>query len=205
MSQSSSDRSDSLAVGPLLVWLLLQLLALVLAAARVSLAAAYPQPAEFQAVRLMLVAQFGGSSLLFPLLLKTWRTSIAAACTAGVMLCLAAALAAWPLAKIAPPVGLVVLWILLLATARALLPARGSLLALAAVATYVIGGPLVWYLRADFGSGTLVERSWTCGPLCGVLIAPASIPIPIGWGIVGIELVLLFTLLANRGRKARAA
>src|SRR5262245_54381709 len=57
----------------LLIWLLIQLGALLIGAARVELWANYPRPAENLALDLMLVTQAAASALLLPLLLITWH------------------------------------------------------------------------------------------------------------------------------------
>ena len=93
-----------------------------LAALRVSLAAGYPQPGEFQAVRLVLAAQFAAAALLFPLLCRNWQTTLAAIASGCVMLLAAGLLAGWSTAAAGPACGLTALWVLSLAVCAQALP-----------------------------------------------------------------------------------
>src|SRR2546423_769380 len=64
---------------PLLIWLLLQGAALLVAVLRIPLSAGYLVAGERSAIYLLLAVQMGGMALLFPLLLRDWRSSAALA------------------------------------------------------------------------------------------------------------------------------
>src|SRR5437763_7314657 len=81
-----NDSPPKSITAPLLVWLIVQLLALALAAARVPLSAHFVQPGEALAIEEMLVAQFAASAMLFPFLLRDARCCVAMIVTAAPML-----------------------------------------------------------------------------------------------------------------------
>src|SRR4051794_35664528 len=66
--------SDSARIAPLIAWLLIQLLALLLAAARVPLWARFDGAIESWALCWMLAMQVGASALLFPWLMSDLRS-----------------------------------------------------------------------------------------------------------------------------------
>src|SRR5688572_29419877 len=68
--------------GTLLIWLAIQLGATLLAALRIPLAAAYPEPAERLAVHVLLAVQVLAAGMLFPLLLRDWRSALQTIATA---------------------------------------------------------------------------------------------------------------------------
>src|SRR5215211_6686279 len=74
------ERSPSTA--PLLLWLLIQLGAILLAVLRVPLAAAYREPAEQLAPYLLFAVQVVAAGMLFPFLLRDWRTAVQVIATA---------------------------------------------------------------------------------------------------------------------------
>src|SRR4051794_36868426 len=76
---------------PLAAWLLLQAVALLLAATRIPLYAHYLRASERLAVYLLLAAQIGGSAVLFPWLLGSGRAAVAVVATAWPFLAVAAA------------------------------------------------------------------------------------------------------------------
>jgi hypothetical protein len=188
---------DAISVAPVLTWLLVQLAALVVAALRVPLAAEYPQPAEFYAVRVLLATQFAWATMLFPSLLRTGSMVGVAISSAWVMLVFAAALAAWPIAGVLEVAAFLTLWICILAMVRAALPWRWQLIASAIASTYVIGGPLLWYLQSDLGTSSPVESGMGFGPLSIGVTAARNLPRTAWWGEVGIGLVAAAALLAS--------
>lgn len=182
---SNSAASDP--VAPLLIWLAIELAALALAAFRVPLAAVYPQPAEFQAVRNMLAFQFVFATLLFPWLLRSWRIAIPAIFAGCIFLLFAAALSAWELRDVMPAIVLLSLWLVFLTAVNCICPLPRWRMVLCAIASvYVIGGPLLWYLQLDFGSGPIAATGWAYGPLLPALISPEHPMAQTKWGLVGI-------------------
>lgn len=151
---------------PLIVWLLIQLGAIALAASRVPLSANYPDPPERLAVHVMVIVQFVGSTMFFPVLFRAgWRGWLGMVATAGPMLMLAAWLARMPMSRVLPVWVEVAMWLTTLALWRAALFARPShhshrsdrLLSVGfcelprGVALLLsAGGLLFWYLHTEF-------------------------------------------------------
>jgi hypothetical protein len=183
-------------------WLLVQLVALALAALRIPLAAAYPQPAELHAVQILLIVQFACISILFPSLLQTWSLSLIVATSAWVMLIFAAALAAWPVSQVMPVATFLSLWILVLATLRVALTWRWQLVAAALLSVWIIGGLLLDYLASDFGPipPTGKHVAWT--PLSTALASAYDLPSGAWLGQVVIELLIVSILAFARLRPA---
>ena len=138
--------------GPVLLWLVVQLAALFLAAFRVPLAAKYPQPAESLATHVLLAVQVAASAMLFPHLMPNWRTTAAIIATGWPFAAIASILSAVPLARMAAAEAYVTVWLLALALWRAVLREhRLSLYGVALATTVSIGGAALYYFRLEFG------------------------------------------------------
>lgn len=145
------ELSPGAATGPLLLWLGVQLLALALAAFGVPLAANWPRPAEGLAPQIMLAAQISASALLFPYLLRDWRTAALVAASAWPFLLIASVLAAAPLQRGAVAGAYVTAWLVALTVWRAAFPEAGARSVGVAIAAIVsIGSAAVWYLRSEY-------------------------------------------------------
>jgi hypothetical protein len=199
---ADSVPSNAISLAPILIWLLIELGALLLAAFRIPLAAEYPQPAEFYAVRVLLVVQFAWATMLFPSLLRTWAMTLIALCAAWVMLMLAAALSAWHIADVLPVAAFLSLWIVALGMIRAALPWKWQMVAAGLASTYVIGGALLWYLQSDFGASLPVEPAIGFGPLWIGASMPQNLPQKAWWGQVGIGLFTAVIFSASIYRKS---
>lgn len=152
------------------------------------LAAQYPQPAEFHAVRLVLAVQFVGSAILFPVLCRGWAMTAATIASGFVLLLVGAALAGWALWSVTAAMGLIGLWILALWLWDSALPtARAQALVAACAATFVAGGAVLWYFQIEANGGAGLPLSLANGPLELVLSNPQSPP-PAAWWCVGIVL-----------------
>jgi hypothetical protein len=135
-----------------IVWLLIQLAALALAASGVPLSANFPKPPQSLAVHEMLIAQFVGSAMLLPLLFRArgWRAWLAMVISAGPMLMLAARLTPMSMSHVLVLWLEVAAWLTMLALWRAVVPRdAGSMLAAIAMLLSA-GGLLVAYLAAEF-------------------------------------------------------
>jgi hypothetical protein len=142
------------ATGPVLLWLLVQLAALLLASLRIPLAAKYPQPAEALATPVMLAAQVAAASLLFPYLMRDWRTATAVIASAWPFAAVASVLSAAPLRATVAGEAYVTSWLVALALWSAVLrTARLKLYGLAVAATLSVGGAALWYLAHEFSPG----------------------------------------------------
>jgi hypothetical protein len=176
-SYTSPSRSP---LGPLGLWLLLQLLALGVSAARIPFfAKSFPQPAELLATGVMLVVQIGAAALLFPYLLRDFRAAVMVVAASWPFIILAGFLTGQAERRILwGTVAYVTAWLLGLAVWRSALRSARAQAAGVAVATLVsIGGPLLWYLRAEYGvQSSAVD--WTqasnWGPIMGALSIAAT-------------------------------
>ena len=177
---SSRSAGSQIAPAPIAAWLLVQLGALLIATFRVPLAAQYPQPAEFHAVQMMLAAQFSLLALTFPWLLQTWRQALSVLAAGSAMLLAASALAAWGAGEILPACLFLAAWVLVFTTLGLIRSPRAKLLTLAVAATYVLGGPLLWYLRLEFSAAGSLGGIPGFGPLLQVVSTPHHLP-PLVW------------------------
>ena len=156
--------------------------ALALAALRVPLAAQYPQPAEFQTVRLLLAVQFVGSAILFPMLCRGWGMTAATIASACVLLLIGSALSGWELASALPMMAVPAIWIAALWLWHGALPQRRARAVIAAcAATYVLGGALLWYFQLEAIGGSELTPSLAYGPLELVISNPQSPPAATWW------------------------
>jgi len=157
-----------LPTGPLFVWLLVQIGALALAAGRVPLAARYPSTGERYALYLLLGAQVGFAALLFSWLLRDLYAAVLAIASCWPALALAVMLSALKPGALLIAGGFVTLWLAVLTAWRfALRSERWQLIATAVASTWAIGGPVVWYMRAEFNSP--MQTSPNPGPFFGPL------------------------------------
>src|SRR4051794_2325066 len=154
-------------IGAVLVWLLVQLAALGLSAARVPLAARWPADGEALALEQMLVAQTVAAGMLFPALLRDPRSCAVAILTSLPFVQLAALLSSTTFAHAAPAAGLALLWLVTLCAWRAAwsrmtttpaptrpptITPRAELLGVAVANALTIGGALAWFAAADAGA-----------------------------------------------------
>ena len=171
--------------GPLILWLLIQLAALSLAALRIPLAAKYPRPEEMYATHVLLAAQVAASALLFPYLLRDAQASIAMIAAAWPFAAAAAGLSGLSLSRAAAGEAFVCTWLLALALWRGALQSERARLGAVAVAAMVsLGWAALGYLAIEFNpdmsavgeSGGQVSRF---GPIGGALrqLSPNNAPL----------------------------
>lgn len=153
----------------LLLWLLVQLLPLTLAAVNVPLSARYPQPARQFSVELMVAVQVGASSLLFPIIARGTARTIATVGSAGVMLLLAWFLTRLPYAadesiRVLHAWLWVGVWIAGLGQLLPVSPvpqntefSTGQAFVMAAVSLVTIGGSMLAYVASEYGSIDLMR------------------------------------------------
>ncbi len=200
--------SPGLSARPLFLWLAIQLLALLVPALRVPLAAKYPSPAELSAVAVMLAAQVGAGSLLFPTLMSGRRTAAAVIATVWPFQTLAALLAAVPPSHVVLPGAYVTAWLASLALWRAALPsASARLWGVGVASTASLGGAALWYLRSEWSDGA-AEAPWF-GPLIFTVATPPDARAPLfGWiwplGSVVTAVVIAASLQVMNRRAARS-
>ncbi len=142
------------APGPLLLWLLIQLAALLLATLRVPLAASGPEPADLYALHIVVIVQIATAAALFPALMRDWVTTTMVICSTWPFQLAGGYLAALAPSRIASVAAYVATWLLALAiVGRALKGNRSRLLASSIVLSYVLGDVLLRYVRVEFATG----------------------------------------------------
>ena len=142
--------AGSTLIVPLVVWMLIQLAALGLAASGVRLSAHLAQPPQSLALDEMLIAQFVGSALFLRVLFRGWRAWLVLVLIAGPMLMLASTMTAVPLSRVMWLWAQVAAWLTALALWRAAAPRRADVIAAIAMMGSA-GGLLLAYLQAEFG------------------------------------------------------
>lgn len=165
----SSRQNEHLSGFALTGWLIAQIAALGAAAARVPVWARAPAAGEELALFYMLAVQTATVSFLFPILLIDFRWTLLAIVTA------------WPMAQLAGylsdssalPLVLgelyVSAWIVALSLWSPMLHTKWLQLLGAALASMIaLGGPILLYLRLEFGGGA-IESTALFGPICGAL------------------------------------
>jgi hypothetical protein len=149
-----------------------------------------PRAGEQLALFVMLAMQIAMSALLFPHLLGNLRSTIPALATALPMAQLAAYLSD------APPTHLVLgelyvwAWMIGLDLWTKMLPTAWSkLLGIGIASMLSLGGPVLWYLRADFGRDGSQLPLWSMsffGPICGAISQIVPEGSKLGWTIPAI-------------------
>ena len=176
--------------GPLFLWLTLQLGALAIAAFHFPLWAHAPESEDLLALQFLLVVQLGGSALLFPMLMGSWRQTVFTTASSWPMIMLAGMLSGVSLWTIGLAVMFITLWWLALAVinweiGKQFLDRRSSnrpplsstgteLIAAALLSAWTIGGPLIHFCRFEYDAGASDLGPWTkaaFGPVSSVFSA----------------------------------
>ncbi len=165
---------------PLFFWLLIQLTALALAAARYPFAAGLARPIEQYALEEMLALQIVAAAMLFPFLLRDWRSTLALIVTSAPYLFLTRLLSPTPCTTLAILWTYLTLWLLTLALWRSALPPRLHLPAVAVANLLVLGIPTCHYIHAEFSAGPWPLWLTGASPLTAAL-ALIAFPRPILW------------------------
>jgi hypothetical protein len=187
---------SSVAFAPVLLWLALQGLALLAAALRVPFSARFPVPAEQMALHEMLVVQMVGSALLFPILFRTFATTVLQIAATVVMSQLAGMLASTErestlIAVCAYPA----LWLAGLGFwAYALRTPRARMYGVATATLVVVCGVMAGYLNREFGAPTQTfdwSKHGFLGPLMGgISLVEAGERTGTAWVFLGLHLLL---------------
>lgn len=178
-SSGVATRGKSGATRPLLIWLLVQLAALALAAGRVPLWARFPQPGELLALQFLVAAQTAAASMCFPFLLRDRRTAACILATGWPMALIAGGLAAAPLSRICTAEAYVGLFLVVLTIWKIPLRSSMSQSCGAAVASlWTVGGAMLVYLRAEFAQGSPSLDDVLAGPLVALARAAGNSSFP---------------------------
>jgi hypothetical protein len=159
------------------LWMALQLATLLLAALQVPLSARFSTPFDAHATAEMAAVQIMAAALLFPSLLKDRNRWLFVAISVWPMLRIAALLGGETDARVYATAAYVTCWLALLAVWRWALPSeRAQMMAVAIASLWAIGGPVLLYLRAEYGGGspwpgTMNNPIWAAagGPVWGAL------------------------------------
>lgn len=176
--------------GTLFLWLALQLGALAIAAFHFRLWAHAPESEDLLALQFLLVAQLGGSALLFPVLMGSWRQTVFTTASSWPMIMLAGMLSAVSLRTTGLAVMFITVWLLALAMIiwaiqKQHLDRRSSirpplcststeLVAVAFLSVWTIGGPLILFCRVEYDAEASALGPWAkaaFGPIYSVFSA----------------------------------
>lgn len=171
--------------GPLILWLLPQLLMLGVCAGGLTWSRAQPLPADRLTLHLVVSVQIIVLFLLFPMLLNGWRKVVVIAAASGPIWVAAMILSGmgWP--AMLSSAGYVLLWMAALWPAALNLKNTRTQLHSCTLASIWLGiGPLLWYLRAESGVNAKLS---TWSPLTAVLgllndpnqVSPFAIPLTV--------------------------
>jgi hypothetical protein len=182
--QSQENHSKS-AAAAMIAWLGGQLMAIVLCSEHFMFWSRSPRAVEQFALIAMVATQIAIASLLFPLLLHTMRSTAIVFCSAWVMSQLASILAdaetsRWGLGEfyVSAWLAALYLWTRIAKTDQA------KLFSTAIAGMLTLGGPLLWYLHADFAStndGNSTLPFSLFGPLSGAISQIISGPAIAPW------------------------
>jgi len=151
--------SPGLKAAPLLLWVLVQLIALALSAAGTPLWAHHPLPRTSLAVETMLVAQLVGIWLLFPVVLSDVLLSLVAVAFLWPFLQLAGLLASAPQSKLVVTALYVSIWTAGLGVLNHQLRTwRFQFIAVALTAGTCLGGLILLYLHAEVSAGGGIQQ-----------------------------------------------
>ncbi len=197
----------------LLLWLLIQLIAISLAAARVPLWAKFPQPGEMLALTFLVTAQLGAASLCLPFLLGDARRAACVIATGWPLAIVAGALSAESLARTAAVElfvsGTLAVGALWANTARGLATER---IITAIAALWTVGGAILVYLRAEFMPASTQLIGSATGPLvAAVRLVTSSNSLPVdlllalgSLAIVGGSLLIARRVITTKTPRATA-
>jgi hypothetical protein len=174
-SLGALKQGDVLRAGPLFVWATLQVLAIGLAACRIPLAAQYPVIGEFHASQLLIAVQLPLAAMLMPVLLTTWRSTVAAASLAGLLQLTASLFTDVPPINSLATVIYITLWVVAMGFVRWSLRDSKALATAGAIGAAMAGGPLLIYFGADLSSRSL-DRI-VGGPLLPILQDWPGVPL----------------------------
>ncbi len=170
--QTHVNCGESIHVGAIAVWLAIQFGALTLSALRVPLWARPPQPIESVAAEQMLVVQMVCASMLFGWLMHNRVTSFFTILSSAPMLLFAGALAEMPFGNTSRGWVYLCVWLTALSCWSAVLPERRArLLGVTVALVFVLGGPTLHYLSAEFHhSAPFGSRAWFSFDVIGVSV-----------------------------------
>jgi hypothetical protein len=187
-----SPEKSSFRIRTLLGWSAIQCAILLLAWSAVPLWATQPAPRESAALAEMMVVQIAASSLLFPILLENFWTTLAVALLACLFIHLAGKNSGAAENSLLAVCGYVSLWIIGLGCMSVRLSTRAlKLSGIWVFSLWTLGGVLLWYLRLESDrAGKIILSAQWFSPIFGALSVSQKIkPNGLGWLVAGLPLL----------------
>jgi hypothetical protein len=147
--QAISPAPPSIAL-PLFLWLLIQLFALMLAAARVPLTAGLGPTPEELSLRELLAIDLISAGMLFPFLLRTWSATLVLVASCAPFMCAAGLFSGSSTGALLAGWSYLALWLVALRVWYVALPSRAHLCAVAVLNVFTVGLPILDYLHREF-------------------------------------------------------
>jgi hypothetical protein len=177
---------------------------------RVPLAAQYPEPAEQMAAYVVTGAQVVGAALLFPLLLRSRRSTVEVIASAWPFLLAAGYLAGMPPAALLWPAAWVTAWLLTLALWLPVLRSeRLRMVGVSVASLLTLGGGVTRYLRLEF-AGASAEPAFapeSASPLLSTWTSLNDSTAAAGWILLGtlVLAAIAFRAALAARKRSRAA
>lgn len=194
MSRASTPVPPPLS-GPLILWMLPQLLMLGACAGGWVWSRAQPLPTDRLTLHLVVSAQIIVLFLLFPMLVDGWRKGAVIAAAGGPFWLIAMLLAGigWP--AMLSAAGYVLIWLIALRLVMSHIKKPSSQLHACTIASVWLGvGPLLWYLRTETGVNANLSNWSPLTAAMGLINQPfQAIPFTIPLAIALLAGVGLFT------------
>jgi hypothetical protein len=168
----------------------------------VPLWATQPAPRESAALAEMIVVQIAAASLLFPILLENFRTTLAVVLLACLFIHLAGKISGAVENPLLAVCGYVSLWIIGLGCLSTRLSTRAlKLSGIWVFSLWTIGGVLLWYLRLESDrTGKIILSAQWFSPIFGALsVSQETKPNWLGW--LSASVPLLAAVLDRAARK----
>jgi len=154
---------------PMLLWLVVQLVALGMGAGGLPLSAKRINPPEALSIHVMAVTQVAAAAFIWPILMANWRSSVAVIFTSFPFLFASSFLSAATSYQTFAVGGMTFVWLLTLAVLpRAKNDPIWMVTTRALVILWCIGGAILTYLRAVFSSA---PAPFALGPIVQILSA----------------------------------
>jgi hypothetical protein len=192
------DEKKRLDIPILILWLLIQIAALGISAARVPLSARFPRPAEDQALIVMMIVQQVFGALLMARLFSS-RTAETSITVIVPFTFLAASLSQNQMTTAVVCSTCTSLWLITLGVwAYGLKSTRSKLVASGVFTLYAISGPLLQYLESEYGNGATTISHFHPGPISATLAMLSNDLTPFCVQISGLLLIAVVLLIVQR-------
>ncbi len=192
--------------GPAFLWLAVQIAALIIAAFRIPLWAQAPTGQEVLALKIVAIAQIWASSLLFPMLMKTWQQWMMSIVITWPLIALAGLLAAVDHEAIFSTAAYVTAWLVVLGLIHfALGNFRLRMIGVAAISFWSMGWPFLLFIRQEYGPGAHAALGLDASPIIAVSSdllhsAPAWESLAVAAFLAGLMLIgQRFFLMRSKG------